>query len=130
MREAGRLFVCAHCRTQVVLCSRCDRGNVYCGRACSQVARRTSMHEAGRRYQSSRAGRFAHAQRARRFRARHKNVTFTVRRAFGSGGPLPNVAFSVAERIPRRKTHHFVAGPTFRSNANRHQMPQRLDSYT
>jgi hypothetical protein len=73
--EAGRLFVCARCRTQVVLCSRCDRGNVYCGRACSQAVRGASMREAGRRYQASRAGRFAHAERARRYRARRKNVT-------------------------------------------------------
>ena len=96
MREAGRLFVCARCRTQVVLCSRCDRGNVYCGRACSQVARRTSMHEAGRRYQASRAGRFAHAQRACRYRARHKNVTHQGSATTGPDDLLP------AETTPAR----------------------------
>ena len=34
--------------------------------------------------------------------------------------PHQNRAFSGVERIPPRKTHHFVAGPTFRPNANRH----------
>jgi hypothetical protein len=100
MREAGRLFVCARCRTQVVLCSRCDRGNVYCGRACSQVARRTSMHEAGRRYQASRAGRFAHAERARRYRARHKNVTHQGSAIAGPDDLLPAVT-TPARPAPR-----------------------------
>jgi hypothetical protein len=89
MSEAGRLFVCARCRTQVVLCTRCDRGNVYCGAACSQIVRRTSMREAGRRYQSSRAGRFAHAARARRYRARRKNLTHQGSAAAGTGALLP-----------------------------------------
>lgn len=75
MSEAGRLFLCARCRVQVVLCSRCDRGNLYCGRACSQAVRSAAMREAARRYQASRAGRFAHAERARRYRARRNNVT-------------------------------------------------------
>lgn len=75
MSETGRMFLCARCRMQVVLCSRCDRGNVYCGSECSQYRRRDSIREAGRRYQASRAGRFAHAERARRYRARRKNVT-------------------------------------------------------
>lgn len=99
MSETGRLFVCARCRTQVVLCSRCDRGNVYCGRACSQIARRTSMHEAGRRYQASRAGRFAHAERARRYRARHKNVTHQGSTAAGTDDLLP------AETTPALSVH-------------------------
>ena len=75
MNEAGRLFLCARCRVQVVLCSRCDRGNLYCGPTCSRAVRQASMREAGCRYQASRAGRFAHAERARRYRARRKNVT-------------------------------------------------------
>jgi hypothetical protein len=85
----GRLFLCARCRAQVVLCTRCDRGNVYCGSACSQAMRRASMRAAGRRYQHSRAGRFAHAQRARRYRLRRKNVTHQGSAAQGRGDLLP-----------------------------------------
>jgi hypothetical protein len=75
MNQPGRMFLCGRCRAQVVLCSRCDRGNVYCGAACSQARRRESVRAAGKRYQDSRAGRFAHAARSRRFRTRSQNVT-------------------------------------------------------
>jgi hypothetical protein len=64
------LFICARCREQVLLCSRCDRGQRYCGRACSRAARLESRRAAGRRYQRSRAGRVAHAARSRRWRQR------------------------------------------------------------
>ncbi len=74
MLPTGRLYVCAHCRVQVFICRRCDRGQRYC-RACAQEARRASVREAGRRYQRSHQGRFAHAARTRRWRALQKNVT-------------------------------------------------------
>jgi hypothetical protein len=54
----------------VLLCSRCDRGQRYCGRACSRAARQDSQREAARRFQCSRAGRMAHAERSRRWRQR------------------------------------------------------------
>ena len=62
--------MCARCRAQVLLCSRCDRGQRYCGRACSRAARQDSRRETARRYQRSRAGRLAHAARSRRWRQR------------------------------------------------------------
>lgn len=70
--HCARLFVCARCRAQVLLCSRCDRGQRYCGRACSRAARGDSRREAARRYQCSRAGRIAHAARSRRWRQRRR----------------------------------------------------------
>jgi len=75
MESTGRMFLCAACRAQVVLCRRCDRGQVYCSNACSSQARRESVRAAGRRYQDSRRGRLAHAARARRYRARSNIVT-------------------------------------------------------
>ena len=75
MNQPGRMFLCGRCRAQVVLCSRCDRGNVYCGPACAQARRRESVRAAGKRYQDSRAGRFAHAARSRQYRAGRQNVT-------------------------------------------------------
>ena len=66
----ARLFVCARCRVQVLLCSRCDRGQRYCGRACSRAARSQSLRAAARRYQRSWGGRMAHAARSRRWRQR------------------------------------------------------------
>ena len=36
MQSSARLFNCARCRRQVVICSHCDRGNRYCGKRCAQ----------------------------------------------------------------------------------------------
>jgi hypothetical protein len=70
-----RLLLCAGCRAQALICSCCDRGQIYCAGDCAQRARRRSQTAAGRRYQSSHRGRHAHAVRARRYRARCKKVT-------------------------------------------------------
>ena len=35
--DDARLFLCARCRRQVLICSRCDRGQQYCGARCSGV---------------------------------------------------------------------------------------------
>jgi hypothetical protein len=74
-RLPGRLFLCLACRAQVLICSHCDRGHVYCAKGCAQQARRRSLREAGHRYQASRRGRIKHAERARRYRARKNTVT-------------------------------------------------------
>lgn len=67
-QACARIFLCARCRVQVVLCSRCDRGNRYCSVACSGASRRMGQREAARRYQRSPKGRTAHAARSRRWR--------------------------------------------------------------
>jgi hypothetical protein len=72
---AARLFLCQGCRVQVLICSHCDRGHMYCANGCAGKARRRSQRDAGRRYQTSRCGRINHAARARRHRARKNNVT-------------------------------------------------------
>jgi hypothetical protein len=72
MQSRARLFNCARCRCQVVICSHCDRGNIYCGKRCAETARRQSRREAGRRYQRTYRGRFAHAARQRRYRQRRR----------------------------------------------------------
>jgi hypothetical protein len=75
MDLAGRRYLCAGCRTAVVICSHCDRGNRYCDRACSQAVRKRCVREAGHRYQRSLPGRHRHAERQRRYRARQQKVT-------------------------------------------------------
>ena len=69
----ARVFECARCERQVNICSPCDRGQRYCGRACSAQARRASMRAAGRRYQQSRRGRDCHAERQQRYRLRSRD---------------------------------------------------------
>ena len=73
MESTGRLFLCARCREQVVICRHCDRGQTYCSQSCSQSSRSASTREAGRRYQTGYGGRLKHAQRARCYRARRNN---------------------------------------------------------
>jgi len=75
MENTARLFHCARCRCQVTICSRCDRGQFYCGPSCREAARRASLRAAGRRYQDTHRGRMHHAQRQRNYRDRNKEVT-------------------------------------------------------
>ena len=70
LERPARLFLCVGCCTQVVLCSQCDRGNRYCGRACWRQAHDLARREAASRYQRSRRGRVQHAARSRRWRQR------------------------------------------------------------
>ena len=72
---SARLFLCADCRAQALICGCCDRGQIYCAGDCARRARRRKQNHAGRRYQTSRLGRLAHADRARRYRARRNKVT-------------------------------------------------------
>lgn len=101
MESTGRFFLCGRCRAQVLLCSHCDRGQIYCGSGCSTGARRQSLQEAGRRYQRSRPGRFAHAERSRRYRLRRKNVTHQGSLAPEPEGLLPSPSAGAANRCFR-----------------------------
>jgi len=70
-----RLFLCGRCRQQVLICRRCDRGQVYCGHDCALEVRRSRQREARRRYQASERGRQMHAERSRQYRAKSRCVT-------------------------------------------------------
>lgn len=81
----GRRYLCAGCRTAVLICSRCDRGQRYCT-GCAGEARRRSVRAAGRRYQASLRGRHAHAKRQQRMGP--------------NGAALPSIAESDASGFP------------------------------
>ena len=68
----GRVFTCARCQVEVVVCIGCDRGRRYCGSKCSAQARRQAQRADGKRYQSSPTGSFAHARRSQRYRQRRR----------------------------------------------------------
>ena len=72
MHSSARLFNCARCRRQAVICRHCDRGNQYCDSLCARTARSEAQRLAGRRYQLGRQGRFAHASRQQRYRLRQQ----------------------------------------------------------
>jgi hypothetical protein len=76
MKKTARLFNCAHCQSQAVICSHCDRGNIYCGSRCSQHTRVQNHRIANQKYQKTLRGRQNHAERQRRYRQRQaKKVT-------------------------------------------------------
>jgi hypothetical protein len=70
MNPSARLYHCARCHAQVILCRRCDRGNIYCANGCASHARTLSRRRAAQRYRSTRSGRLSNAERQRRFRLR------------------------------------------------------------
>ena len=72
MSDYARLFNCPQCHRQVILCPRCDHGNHYCSRECSERARRQAQRLAGRRYQDGFPGRRKHAARQRGYRDRQR----------------------------------------------------------
>ncbi len=68
--QTGRLYLCARCHAQVLVCSPCDRGQRYCAAGCAGITRLNRQREAGQRYQQSRSGRHKHAQRMHQWRKR------------------------------------------------------------
>ena len=76
MEKDARLFSCAHCYQQRMICSCCDRGNIYCSPECSQSARKEWVRSAGRRYQNTHRGKHKHAARQRRYRQCQKESSF------------------------------------------------------
>jgi hypothetical protein len=83
--------LCACCRTQVVVCSHCDRGQLYCADGCSGLTRKRLQREAGSRYQRSRTGRHKHAQRMRRWREQRRAQTNKVTHQGSLGGGANDV---------------------------------------
>lgn len=76
--QTGRLFLCARCQAQVLVCSQCDRGQRYCNSGCADITRLSRQREAGNRYQQSRAGRHKHAERMHQWRKRRAAATKIV----------------------------------------------------
>ena len=72
MCDSARLYHCVRCQRQVIICSHCDRGNIYCSGGCSEQSRHKKQQKAAQRYQSSHKGRQRHAQRQRQYRQRQQ----------------------------------------------------------
>jgi hypothetical protein len=105
-----RIFLCARCRSQVLVCRRCDRGQIYCAGTCAKQARRHQQREARRRYQATTRGRAMHADRNRRYRARQRGVTDHGAPKEHEAGLLPRLAIRRAASEPsssRRPSVHW-----------------------
>ena len=72
MDRSARLFLCVRCREQVMLCSHCDHGQVYCSPSCSSAGRHEHRRHSAQRYQDSRGGRLKHAARTACWRRRRR----------------------------------------------------------
>lgn len=62
----ARLYNCARCHSQVVICRHCDNGNVYC-QSCAPVAELESHRRADAKYQQTERGRKNHKARQQRY---------------------------------------------------------------
>jgi len=87
MREDYRLFSCARCHCLVAICSFCDRGQWYCGKACSQQTRRELSRAACQRYQATLQGRRTHAARQARRRQKLRAAAQSAKKVTHRGTP-------------------------------------------
>jgi hypothetical protein len=85
--ESHRIYCCGRCGKLVVICRRCDRGNVYCAAACAELSRRESNRRHGRNYQQSGRGRMKHADRQACYRERLRQKV--TQQGFAAAPPLP-----------------------------------------
>jgi hypothetical protein len=95
-----RMFLCGRCRSQVVVCRRCDRGQIYCAGTCAREARHEAQRAARRRHQATPRGRAMHAERNRRYRARRRCVTDHGPPADAEAVPLCQSAGDIATNVP------------------------------
>ena len=72
MECSVRIFNCVRCHRQVIICSYCDRGNIYCSSECSLASRQESIQTAGKRYQNTYRGRLNHAKRQKIYMERNR----------------------------------------------------------
>ena len=76
MKPSARLFQCSLCDAQTLVCSKCDRGHIYCSADCAATARSKSLKAAGKRYQATTNGKRNHAARQARYEMRcNTNLT-------------------------------------------------------
>ncbi len=87
MKYATRLYYCLSCIVKVIICSNCDKGNVYCVQ-CAPIAKAKSKKAAAKRYQNSRQGRINHAKRQRAYRQRQKEINKKVTHMGSQKSPL------------------------------------------
>ena len=112
--EPARRFLCARCRAPALVCSHCDRGQIYCATGCAAVGRQQSQRDAGRRYQGSLRGRFRHAARTRRWRERKALLAVPAARSVmatpqsvthqGSPAPASDAVLTVPSPMPAPAT--------------------------
>jgi len=100
MDRSARLFLCVRCRQQVMLCSHCDHGQLYCSPSCSAAGRHEYRRHSAQRYQGSRSGRLKHAARTACWRRRERQRQRCL--------CLSSAGVNVNEIIRARKNLHVI----------------------
>lgn len=72
LMKSARLYQCVRCHRQCIICSDCDRGNIYCGHGCAQQTRIQNHRISNQKYQKTFRGKQRHAVRQRNYRLRQK----------------------------------------------------------
>ena len=67
----GALLSCKMCGAKCHVCSRCWRGQRYCGKDCSLQARKISLRRNQKKYSKTPKGRQAHIDKQKRYRKIH-----------------------------------------------------------
>lgn len=128
----ARLFNCVRCHAQVIICSHCDRGNIYCESMCSKQARVQNHKISNQKYQKTLKGKQKHAERQRRYRERQKQkVTDQGSPGLPPNDLLPNVPNEEKERVREPIGCHFceeAVSPLLRNGYLRHKSHQTRDS--
>ncbi len=112
MRPSYRLYNCARCHVQVNLCTRCDRGQVYCEKVCSEEARRESCKLSGQRYQATERGKRKHAARQVRYCMRQAEEIMTHQGIAAEGGTVVLEGMSNGSSPAREPEVHFECEET------------------
>lgn len=120
MEPVARLYLCVRCQCQVMICSDCDRGNIYCGPVCSRAARACSRRRTAHVYQKSLRGRHQHAERQRRYRQRQtEKVTHQGSLNESFTDLLPHEPVNEAEKPSTMLTHCHFCGKSCSSFVRR-----------
>ena len=70
MCRSARIYVCARCNCNVMICSHCDRGNIYCSGECAAQARKEKQTKTQKSYQNTPEAHSLHALRQQAYRQR------------------------------------------------------------
>ena len=94
MNNTARLYNCARCHCQVIVCTHCDRGNIYCGSICAKKSRTLHHRLANHIYQNTFSGRQKHALRQSHYRLHQKNKIKKVTDRGSTKTPINDLLFT------------------------------------
>ncbi len=108
MNDTARIFNCVRCQRQTIICTYCDRGNIYCGSLCARQSRTQNHRIANQIYQKTFRGKQQHSVRQCAYRLRQKQKVTDHGSALISQNDLLPATENDTKKIMLEKTHcHF-----------------------